>query len=214
MKTTAYIVISRYKESVDWIKSLTDYYIIYNKGEPLSEEYNQIMSPNFGGNQYDIFKYIHDNYENLPSLMCFLQGNPFDHCLKDRFYSLIENDHYTPIFGDINYPLGDYKEPNDNWYLHDNWPENYPKPRFSNFDEYCNHIFEDYIHQQTLTFPPGSQIMVERQQCLFYSKKFWETMMGCVSHKIGINGGRDAHIVERSIPIIFENKFKERSSHE
>ena len=83
-KPKAFLVVSRYNEDVSWIKTLTDNYIIYNKGEELSSEYNQIIAPNFGGNQYDIFRYIHDNYDNLPELIAFVQGDPFDHCLHDR----------------------------------------------------------------------------------------------------------------------------------
>ena len=47
----AYLVVSRYKEDVSWIKNLTSKYIIYNKGEKLPDSYNQICLPNFGANQ-------------------------------------------------------------------------------------------------------------------------------------------------------------------
>jgi hypothetical protein len=56
----SFLVVSRFNEDISWINNYTSNYIIYNKGEELPSEYNQIMAPNFGGNQYDIFRYIHD----------------------------------------------------------------------------------------------------------------------------------------------------------
>ena len=34
--------------------------------------------------------------------------------------------------------------------------------------------------------------------------------MEVICDEIGMNGGREAHIVERSMQIIFENKYKEK----
>jgi hypothetical protein len=210
-KPKAFIVVSRYKEDVNWIKELTDDYVIYNKGEPLGEGFNERMLPNFGGNQYDIFKFIHDNYENLPDLIAFVQGNPFDHCLKERFDKLIHNTYFTRLFGDKNYLNGVYSEENNSWYINGG-AHNTGKPpsKFSSFGEYANHIFEDYTHVNVLDFPPGSQLIVEKQRCLFYSKAFWKKLMDVIPNQIGLNGGREAHIVERSMQIIFENRYKER----
>jgi hypothetical protein len=215
-KLNAFLVISRYKEDVSWVKSLTDNYIIYNKGEELPSEYKQIIAPNFGGNQYDVFRYIHDNYDNLPELMAFVQGNPFDHCLSDRFYKLIYNNSFTLLFGDSAYPEGNYHdgkpywESNNSWYLNEPWNSHKPPSKFLSFDDYANHIFENYTHQDTVTFPPGSQLIVEKERCLFYSKNFWNKLMNAVCQEIGMNGGRETHIIERSMQIIFENKYKEK----
>jgi hypothetical protein len=210
IKPKAFLVISRYNEDVSWVKSLTDDYIIYNKGEVLPPEYNQIQLPNFGANQYDIFHYIYENYDNLPNLIAFMQGNPFDHCLSDRFNKLIYNEQFTPLFGDIAYPDGNYFENNNNWYINAEFNNNKPPSKFSSFDEYMEFIFEDYIHQDKVIFPPGSQLIIEKEKCLFYSKEFWKKLMSVPSDVIGANGGREAHIIERSIQIIFENKYKEK----
>lgn len=204
----AFVVISRYQESVEWIKSLTDNYIIYNKGESLPD-YKQILCENVGANQYDIARFIYDNYDNLPDLMAFLQGDPFDHCLPDRFYDLIRRDSFTPIFGDRNYPSGEYFEPNTSWYLHEPWQSHKPPCRFSSFDDYCRYLFSDYCRVASLVFPPGSQFLVEKQRCLFYSREFWKKIIDIIPTQPGINGGREAHIIERSLQLIFENKYSE-----
>ena len=81
---------------------------------------------------------------------------------------------------------------------------------FETFDEYAKYLFEDYEHEHILTLPPGSQIIVERERCLFYSKNFWKRILDIIPTDEGINGGREVHLIERSIQIIFENKYKER----
>jgi hypothetical protein len=209
-KPEAFIVVSRYKENMDWIKSLTDNYLIYNKGESL-DEFKQQLVPNFGGNQYDIFRFIYDNYENLPNLIAFVQGDPFDHCLSDRFYDLIYNNSFTKLFGDKNYPSGIYYETNTSWYINAEFNINRPPCKFENFDQYASTIFENYTHLEILNFPPGSQFIVEKERCLFYSKYFWKRLMDIIPNEIGLNGGRETHMIERSIQIIFENIYKEKN---
>jgi len=210
MKPKAFLVISRYNENVDWVNELTDNYIIYNKGNKLPDHYNEILAPNFGANQYDMFRFIHDNYENLPDLIAFMQGDPYDHCLPERFNNLIHNELFTMLFGDRNYPDGNYYEANNSWYIDAAFNSHKPKCKFSNFDEYAHTIFENYSHQGILIFPPGSQLIVEKERCLYYSKNFWKKLMNIICDQEGMNGGREAHIVERSIQLIFENKFKEK----
>ena len=92
-----FFVISRFKEDISWIKELTDNYIVYNKGDDDIPEYKAKKMPNIGGNQRDTFHFIYDNYDNLPDLMAFVQGDPFDHCKDGKFYDLIKNRHYTKL---------------------------------------------------------------------------------------------------------------------
>ena len=153
-KIKAFLIISRFNEDISWINNYTSNYIIYNKGENLPETYKQKMVPNFGGNQYDIFNYIYTNYNKLPNLIAFMQGNPFDHCLPERFDQLIYNESYTHLFGDINYPHGEYFESNNNWYIDASFNGHKPPSKFPSFDEYMHHMFEDYTPLSTLYFPP------------------------------------------------------------
>lgn len=208
--TNIYFVISRYKENIEWIKSYTENYIIYNKGEELTG-YNQILKPNFGANQYDLCSFIYENYSNLPDLIAFVQGDPFDHCLPDRFNLLITNKKFTPLFGDKNYPNGEYYENNTSWYINGEFNSHKPPCKVSNFDEFANIIFENYTRQEKLIFPPGSQFIVEKERCTYYSKNFWKKIMDFINTDIGMNGGREAHIVERCMQMIFETTFKERN---
>jgi hypothetical protein len=71
-------VVSRYKEDIEWTKKLNNV-IIYNKGEYIEGIENQVMLENVGREGHTYYKYIYDNYNNLPEHIIFLQGNPFDH---------------------------------------------------------------------------------------------------------------------------------------
>jgi hypothetical protein len=75
---TYQIVVSRYKENVEWTKQF-DNVIIYNKGDALNEYSNIIPLENVGREGHTYYKHIYDNYENLSDYTIFLPGNLFDH---------------------------------------------------------------------------------------------------------------------------------------
>jgi len=81
MKRT--VVISRYNEPTDWIKSIPCNYIVYNKGEDIKDSEiskdNIIKVPNEGREAETFLRYIVSHYDQLPDSIVFLQGNPFDH---------------------------------------------------------------------------------------------------------------------------------------
>lgn len=72
------IVVARYNEDVTWTKQFSNV-IIYNKGTPLSDDFNQKYLNNVGKEGHTYYKHIYDNYDNLADYTIFLQGNPFDH---------------------------------------------------------------------------------------------------------------------------------------
>lgn len=72
MKTV--VVISKYNEDITWAKDIIHDVIIYDKSEnPLS---NSIVRPNIGREAETLLYYIIENYNNLPDLTIFLQGDP------------------------------------------------------------------------------------------------------------------------------------------
>jgi hypothetical protein len=72
------IVVARYNESLEWTKMFSNV-IVYNKGKPLSDDFNNIVLNNVGREGHTYYKHIYDNYDNLTDYIIFLQGNPFDH---------------------------------------------------------------------------------------------------------------------------------------
>jgi len=74
-------IVARYNENVEWTKQFKNV-IIYNKGQKLSDDYNQVFLNNVGREGHTYYQFIYDNYDNLDNLddyLVFLQGYPFDH---------------------------------------------------------------------------------------------------------------------------------------
>lgn len=98
------VVISRYKENIEWVKMFDDY-VVFNKGsvEGISEEILDrcYYLPNVGKDLDIILRYITTHYYHLPPKIAFCQGNYSDHynlsgpefkerllCLKDGYSTL------------------------------------------------------------------------------------------------------------------------------
>jgi hypothetical protein len=90
------VVICRYNEDVSWTSQLSHSFVVYNKGED-NLTIDSIKSENIGREGESFLRYILDNYNNLPDRICFLQGNPFDHC--PEVLSLCNDDSYFGFIG-------------------------------------------------------------------------------------------------------------------
>ena len=224
-----FFIISRYKEDVSWLKDYTQSnYLIYNKGEDDIEDFQSsywhvVARPNFGGNQYDICYFIYNHYERLPELMCFLQGNPFDHCNREKFDALIKNTGFTAVESYEDNPENDvhkkdvdggYMEINSGWYIEAHngklIEDGFEISCKFTFETFMSYLFEDYQSLSFIRFAPASQYIVTKAQCLQYSRNFWKKIMDVFPTTIGINGGTEAHIIERALWNIFNGTYKER----
>lgn len=68
------IVVSHYKENLDWLKSFEkDKILVYDKNNETTD-YPTINIPNLGRESNTYLKYILDFYENLPEFVVFMQG--------------------------------------------------------------------------------------------------------------------------------------------
>jgi hypothetical protein len=74
------LVISSYKESLDWINNVKHKKKVYSKEWKILP--NTIHLPNFGRESQTYLHHIYHNYENLSDITIFCQGMPFDHCPK------------------------------------------------------------------------------------------------------------------------------------
>lgn len=92
---TKHLVVARYAEDVDWISQVQGYKTtIYDKidfemtllpgvrGYPLHPAKNIeiIKQRNIGRESHTFLTHIIKHYHNLPDLIVFTQGYPFDHC--------------------------------------------------------------------------------------------------------------------------------------
>lgn len=83
------IVVSRFRENLEWIRSLLkndwiESIVIYNKGPeeiiPFDDDRIKIKTvPNVGREGGTYLDYIIENYSNLPEKIWFAQGNPMEH---------------------------------------------------------------------------------------------------------------------------------------
>jgi hypothetical protein len=208
LKPKAFFVVSRYNEDLNWILEYTNDFLIYNKGEPIADV-RVVNTENIGGNQRDIFKFIYENYENLPELIAFLQAYPFDHCQKIIFDNLIYNEFFTSIeyYGSIpsnnaeqRDANGGYLEANNSWYISSHNSTFGLNCKYSSLDEFMNKYFINYEHTDWIRFSPGSQYLIEKRQALFYPRSFWKNLMNELTER----NSTEAHIVERVLWTIFQ----------
>jgi hypothetical protein len=73
------VIITRYRENIDWVDSLPCGVQIYNKGLPdIKQKFTSV--PNFGRDTGTVLHHIVNNYNSLDTQTVFLQADPFDHC--------------------------------------------------------------------------------------------------------------------------------------
>ena len=102
------LVVSNYNWDLEWLKMTYDHglspdnTVIYDKSDvskDLSHLGEVIKSPNMDSNQFDILRFIIENYEDLPDMSVFIKGNLFqgektitqqkkDFCMKFKRYRI------------------------------------------------------------------------------------------------------------------------------
>jgi hypothetical protein len=213
----SFLVVSCYKESYYWIRNyVKENYVVYNHGDPIENDSHVLNVPNTGGNQADIFRFICENYNNLPELTAFVQGYPYDHCMKEFFDKLIFNTSFTSIEFYGSTPAnsfenrdesGGFMEVNNSWYIYSHNQTYNQTCRYSSFDEFMNKYFVDYKPLSYIRFCPGSQYIVPKHRILYYSKKFWENLLNEIDKDLRPTEG---HIIERALWYIFNITYMER----
>ena len=72
------IIASRYNEDIDWLLNEKENLKLYNKGHPI-KDFKTIKLPNVGRESDTYLNYIISNYNYLPEICIFTQGNINDH---------------------------------------------------------------------------------------------------------------------------------------
>lgn len=215
----AFFVVSNWNNDVSWIENYTRNYIIYDKSHTLNLENTKIIQPkNVGYNIYDICHFIVRNYDCLPDLIAFLEGNPLDHCKKETFDKLIYNDYFTPIEDYSHVPEsyahkkaedGGYMERNNSWYIQSHIQTHGPEVNryIRSYNQFLDLMFENSRYPDWIRFSPGAQYIVPKENIKYYSRDFYERLMSLVNyHRIPV----EAHVIERALHYIFTNEFKEK----
>lgn len=218
-KPKAFFVVSAYNNDVSWVERYTDDYIIYDKSHTLPQDNPKIIRrENLGYNIADYLLYIIENYNNLSSVIALLEGNPFDHIKLETFDKLIYNEEFTPLEDYSHIPEsyahkkasdGGYCEINNSWYVasHIQTYGSEVQKYLTSLDEFFSIMFKNPLYPEYVRFSPGGQYLVPKKNILFYSKSFYEKILGFVNYtRIPCEG----HIVERALYTIFTNQFREK----
>lgn len=170
------IVIARYNENLDWIERINktcSNLILYNKGEyVINQTYN---IDNVGREAHTYIRYILDYYDDFPEYVCFLQGNPFDHCrnvlvLIDEFV----NNTNKPTFMFLS-----------DWIINcslDGGCQDNSLP--------VRNVYEKIYNLSTpsenipLTFGAGAQFITKRENILKHDKKFYENILSMLDYSV------------------------------
>lgn len=77
---SASLVVSSYKENIDWTDNVKQNLFLYNKNEIDVGRSNLIKLKNVGRESHTYLHHIVEHYNDLDDVVIFCQGNPFDHC--------------------------------------------------------------------------------------------------------------------------------------
>jgi hypothetical protein len=92
------IIVARYQEDISWLNPIMDDCVIINKGEPLNIP-NEVITENVGRESHSYLKFIIDNYDSLPDINIFTQGNIEDHRGTNSIPYLFELGKQAHIYG-------------------------------------------------------------------------------------------------------------------
>lgn len=184
------IVVARYNEDLEWTKHFKNV-IIYNKGNDLSSEYIDIKLENVGREAHSYYKYICDNYDNLPEYIVFLQGNPFDHSPN-----LIQN--LNKMIDNPEKQIGEFTYLSE-WLIDCNLSGCWHHSEIPLIQTY-ERIFNIRKKSMDFIFGAGAQFAVSKQTVLKNPKPFYERIVNMLSYSVNPIEG---FCIERFHPIIF-----------
>ena len=209
------LVISRYNEDIKWSSIYSNNRIIYNKGDELDDKLitpcdKYIKLPNVGRESDTFLNYIIENYENLPSYVCFSQGSLKDHgwirgdwgrqmfwnmlqeaqnkgCSKYKMYDIHNN-----TFG-LNFD-------NRSAYKYDKEKNLNDKGRINNFRDFIVKIYPEIVNEKKINVFPSAFMVISRDNILKRSKESYKDLIHYCNYHINPIEG---HYFERSWYYIF-----------
>lgn len=171
-------VIAKYKEDIQWSKSISNANVtIYDKGNG--------QLPNVGREAHTYIHHIVKNYDHLSNITIFLQGDPFIHVNKD-----------FPGFENITDNMFTKTEP---FFMDHRMLEisGFTRITFA----YLFGIYPDYLH-----FSPGAQWIVMKNDILSRPKAFYVKLLQELSipREHPYDGVINAWTMETMWPFVFD----------
>ena len=189
-KKNIYIIVAKYNEEISWTKQFENV-IIYNKGKNLDDSYNYVNLDNVGREGHTYYKYICDNYENLPEYMIFLQGHPFDHSpniIKD-INTYINKEELNIDFEFLSKKIHQCKLSGCKF-----------KPT-APLRKVYNQLFDEKKEDMKFIFGAGAQFIVSKKAVLKRSKEFYSKIVELLSYN---SDPIEGHVIERFHKLIFD----------
>jgi len=183
------IIVARYNEDIEWTKQFSNV-LIYNKGNKLEENYNEIMLNNVCREGHTYYKYIYDNYDNLDDYTIFLQGHPFDHSpnILDNLNKYINNKNLNIEFEFLSECI---LQCNLNGCIYHR--------RLPLIDVY-EKLFNERKKNMDFQFGAGVQFIVSKNKILQRSKEFYLKICEILQNDINPIKG---YVIERFHKLIF-----------
>jgi len=208
------IVVARYNENIEWLEPEKNNCIIYNKGNPLHLGINEIRIRNVGRESHSYLRYIIDNYDNLPDVVVFTQGNISDHRGNNDVQYLVKLKKEAQQYGKsrpfTSYRISrekscfrpDFNKDNihDGWFLPNNYKNNKPILFHTWFRRFIKKKYPDPIHVYTNGIFAVHKNLIRNRPKAFYKK-----MQCFLNHN---SNPAEGHFFERSWYYIFKKPKK------
>ena len=197
-------VISRYNQDIEWVKEYSKDVVIYDRSEEPLE--GTIKVENIGTDIADKFKFIIENYDNLPEVAVYTKANLFKYCPKDEFDLLKDRKEFTPLLSQKHktysnksgvvcfYKDSIYWERNDLWFLNAHPVKDEPN-RVNDLMFLLGTWNMKYV-----PFAPGSNYLLPRENILKHPKEFYEKLR---SYLMWDRYPGEAQIIERGLYLLW-----------
>lgn len=193
-------IISRYNHDISYLQDYTDDYVIYDRSE--NPAVGSFIVPNMGTDIADKFKFIIDNYENLPDVAVYTKANIFKYITVEEFEKIRYNESFTPILtmnhqekeGVSFYKDRIYWEVNNGWYLGAHPPKS---------QKTANEVAKmvGIAGMPYVPFAPGSNYILTKENIRKHPKKFYEKLRSYLMWDVYPG---EAQIVERGLYTIWK----------
>lgn len=183
------IVVARYNENVEWTKQFPNV-VIYNKGDKLEGDYNEIFLPNVGREGHTYYHHICNNYDNLADYTIFLQGNPFDHSP-----TILPNLNKYINSVDLNFDFEFLSE-----LILDCTLDGCPRHTGLPIRETYERLFNDGIRNMLFYFGAGAQFIVSKKSILKKPVEFYSKIVEMLQYT---SNPIEGFVIERLHQVIF-----------
>jgi hypothetical protein len=166
------LVIARYNENVDWLKTVKIPHLVYNKGlDDLPDWVNQKKLENIGCEEYVYLTHINENYSNLSDTIIFCQADPFLH--SPDFLTLLN---YTDLFADIQPLTYGYTDYNPEQIYREQTKQLWIKNCKIHVDLYDYRLNRFLYSSNCFNHSPLIEPLKEKLRAFFHTDNFFEAI--------------------------------------